>query len=126
MRPKEEARLAAAEAEVRELWAALAELRGQVETLKRRERGPSREAVRVLLLLPARWGGDAFSTNEVMERARAQEDVEMQEALANAGVTKPHQLAKVFALLEDRTFSGFRLKRIGSERDGITWVVLRD
>jgi len=84
----------------------------------------SRDDRALLPVLAATVEDLAFSTREVMERA-ALFDVELRAALAAAGLINARKLGKWLRTIEGRTIAGLRLERIGVDRDGIIWRVLR-
>ena len=113
-----EASLADVCALLRELVTELRGLRSDVATSRQR---PSRTAL--VPIIAATVQDRAFSSTELLRHADV--DASLRAALAAAHITTARQLGKVLHTLEGRVFQGWRLERIGVERDGIVWRVFQ-
>jgi hypothetical protein len=111
--------------ELRQLQAQVSEHAQRLDALERRERGPSVEAIRAFLLLPARVKGNVFSLAELFKRAALLADAELLAAFGAAGASTPRKAWRMFLKLEGRDIEGYRLQRMNVERDGVTWCIER-
>ena len=69
-------------------------------------------------------GDDAFSPADVM--ARGEKHLELRHALACAGGSNGRRLGHLLIRLEARGGDGIHFLRIGADRSGLVWRVLRD
>ena len=67
-----------------------------------------------------------FAASEIIEFADAVGAEELRGEIVRAvGALNPRRLGKRFAAIEGEEHDGYRLRRVGSDRDGIAWQVVR-
>jgi len=88
---------------------------------------PQRRVSGVLLAaIHGRVADCVFVAVELLEFAEASDAEELRDAiLAEVGSLNPRRLGKRFAAIEGDEHDGYRLRRVGSDRDGICWQVVR-
>jgi hypothetical protein len=77
----------------------------------------------VLLALVAAAVGTLFSAREVWQHRRVAP--KLAAALDAADVGNARGLAKLFRRIEGHDINGFRLVRVGKDRDGLLWRIVR-
>jgi hypothetical protein len=116
------------------LTASVADLSLQVrgwraDQARRRAVGEQDDRDAVLGALVAELVGDAaFSAADVIVMARATKGSELRYALASAGAVTGRKLGHLLSRLEARRdrSDGIHFIRIGADREGVVWRVLRD
>lgn len=88
---------------------------------------PRRREVGVLLrAIHARVADRVFVAPELIEYAEISDAEELRSAiLAAVGSLNARKLGKLFARVEGEDLGGYRLRRVGTDRAGITWQVVR-
>jgi hypothetical protein len=106
--------------QIAELEAAVARLAARVEALEGQRRRGSRVGLLEAIALAAR--GRAFTGVELLEHA--QDDPQLGAALEVAQVHTPKALGRALLALERRgAVDGWRLARLGVDRNGVVWLV---
>jgi len=88
---------------------------------------PQRPEIGALLAaIHARVGDAVFVSPELVEFALVAAAEELRDAiLAAVGSLNPRRLGRRFAEVEGEEHDGYRLRRVGADRDGICWQVVR-
>lgn len=105
-------------ADVSALRADVAAVRALLERESPRAR-PTENARQLLLIIAGHVHDRAFVSLELA--AHAQIDPDLRRALVAAGLTNVRKIGKWLRRIERDPIAGFRLERIGTERDGIVW-----
>jgi hypothetical protein len=102
----------------------LAEIRGLRADLAGRPTAPKAASLQELIDAIAFAVGDkAFTAKELVTHAEALPAERLKNALNAAGGTNHKCIGRLLLRMSKQEFSGWRIKRLFRERDGLLWII---